>query len=345
MAEALLPLTDDRGEGACWKERTETEPLTPTKNTAATIIAITIACGTPAPSDKSAFVRLPTVPNTPAMALAGDAAEVMAMLAAGDPATVVAGADELPRQARPPPASGERRPSFGGRSGRTRQRIQTFPARGSPRSRSPRRNSLPPATADLCSLFMSSLADESDATELKQKLAEAPAAMGFSRIYSAAEATTSSAQPAFATPSPLPMRPCPNSNSAFTPRQPSPNAVHDGTLDSSPAIAERSVVFPPSHDKSLSQSPSLSSRLRAINRAAYCNYRRPTLREGVAADTFLPNTHRAMPAVHVEDDGTDNDARGGDAQSPEPPSASLEALERDSSQLRQELSRLRVATY
>jgi hypothetical protein len=191
---------------------------------------------------------------------------------------------------------------------------------------------------------MSSLADESDASELKQELAEAPAAMGFSRIYSAAEATTTAAQPAFTTPS-LPMRPCPNSNSAFTPRQPSLNAVHDGTLDSSPAISERSVVFPATHDKSLSQSSSLSSRLRALNRAAYCNSRRPTLCEGAAADTFLPNTHRAMPAVHVEDDGADNDARGGDAQSPEPPSASLEALERDSSQLRQELGRLRVATF
>ena len=103
MTEALLPLTDDRGEGAFWKERTETEPLTPTKNTAAALIAITTACGTPAPSDKSAFVRLPTMPNTPATALAGDAVEVMTMLAAGDPATVMAGADELPRQARPPP--------------------------------------------------------------------------------------------------------------------------------------------------------------------------------------------------------------------------------------------------
>ena len=227
MKEVPPPLAEDRGgEG-------EIEPHVPTKNTATAVKAITAACGAPPPSDKSAATRFPTVvPSAPTTLLAGTPAEVSAMLSASEPARVTAGADATGELLlRRPSVSGERRSSFGGRSGRTRRPSHTIPGGPHFSPGSPRRHSSRSPNADLRSLasddesFMSSLAGESNAAELAQKLDEAAVASGFSRIYA-----------------PL--------------RQPSPNAEHNGPLvGASPTISERSVVFSPSGDEPRSPQP------------------------------------------------------------------------------------------
>ena len=223
------PQDDERtSTEQCWAESAEPERRAPTKkNAAAAHLAITAVCRNPRSSEKSAVARLPTVPDacaiaspescTPTTVLAGDPATVMAMVAASS------GADTAEEQS---PRQSQRRASVGGR----RPRVSNGWGAGSrspSASHTPRRSSRSPNAEFLGRLlasdddsFLSSLAGESDAAELEQKLTEAACASGFSSIYSSIYSVSETLH-TFVKPTPV--------------RQLSPSSLCNGPLDAPPS--------------------------------------------------------------------------------------------------------------